>query len=254
MHLIKTVIIEDEKYAAIYLQNLLEEVAPDVSVIGRLESVAEAVKKLPALDPDLVLADIQLDDDLSFSIFEKTNWKKPVIFVTAYDSYAIRAFKVNGIDYLLKPCDEEELRMALDKFRNSGNLFNVNLQETIKLLSNRSLQEYKERFAVTIGSRILSIPVSDVAYFYFANRVTYLVKTDGQKYPYTESLDSIYHSLNPSLFFRVNRSFIIQHKAIDKIESHAGRSISLSLKPIPPEGMITVSKDRITEFKYWLDK
>jgi DNA-binding LytR/AlgR family response regulator len=252
--LIKTVIIEDEKYAAIYLQNLLEEVAPDVDVIGRLESVSEAIKKLPALNPDLVLADIQLDDDLSFSIFEKTGWKKPVIFITAYDSYAIRAFKVNGIDYLLKPCDEEELKIALDKFRNNGSQLGANLQDTIKLLANRSLPEYKERFAVTIGSRILSINVNEVAYFYFASRVTYLVKTDGQKYPYTDSLDSVYHLLNPSQFFRVNRSFIIQHQSIDKIESHAGRSITISLKPLPLEGTITVSKDRITEFKYWLDK
>lgn len=252
--MIRTVIIEDEKYAAVYLQQLLEEVAPDIEVIERLESVSQAVRKLPLLNPDLVFADIQLDDDLSFSIFEQLNWKKPVIFITAYDTYAIRAFKVNGIDYLLKPCDEEELRIAIDKYRNNGSQLMYNLQDTLRLLSNRGAQEYKERFAISLGSRILSIPVNEIAYFYYANRASCLVKTDGQKYPYTDSLDNIHLMLNPTHFFRVNRNYIIQHASIDRIESHAGRSISITLKPLPPEGTITVSKDRITEFKYWLDK
>lgn len=253
--MIKAVIIEDEKYAARFLQSLLQSIAPDVEVLAILENIAEAVDQLPLLNPDLVLADIQLEDGVSFTVFEKLNWKKPVIFITAYDSYAIRAFKVNGIDYLLKPCDEEELKLALEKYRNSA-LHEAagNLQEAIQLLAHRNEVTYKERLAVTIGSRILSIPVAEVAYFYFANRTTYLVKTDGQKYPYTESLDSLYHLLNPAHFFRVNRNYILQHLAIDKIESHAGRSITVTLKPMPAEGTIAVSKDRITEFKYWLDK
>jgi DNA-binding LytR/AlgR family response regulator len=253
--MIKAAIIEDEKYAALFLQDLLTKAAPDVEVVAMLENIADAVAKLPLLNPDLVFADIQLEDGVSFSIFEKLNWKKPVIFITAYDSYAIRAFKVNGIDYLLKPCDEEELKIALEKFRNTvinGSV--IDLKETIKLLFGKNNEEYKERFAVTLGSRILSIPVGEIAYFYFANRATFIVKTDGQKFPYTESLDSLYHLLNPSHFFRANRNYIFQHNAIDKIENHAGRNIIVSLKPAPAEGSITISKDRITEFKYWLDK
>jgi DNA-binding LytR/AlgR family response regulator len=253
--MIKVVIIEDEKYAARFLHDLVTAVAPDVEVLAMLENIAEAVEKLPVLNPDLVLADIQLEDGVSFSVFEKLKWKKPVIFITAYDSYAIRAFKVNGIDYLLKPCDEEELKMALEKYRNSMmNETTVNLQDTIKLLVNRNKEDYKERFAVIIGSRILSIPIIEIAYFYFVNRTTYLVKTDGQKFPYSESMDTLYHLLNPSHFFRINRNYILQHQAIDKIENHAGRNIIVTLKPLPAEGSITVSKDRITEFKYWLDK
>ncbi len=253
--MIKAVIVEDEKYAAIFLQDLLKSIALDVEVVAMLENIAEAVALLPSLNPDLVFADIQLEDGISFSIFEKLNWKKPVIFITAYDSYAIRAFKVNGIDYLLKPCDEEELKLALEKYRNASiNNAAINLQETIKLLSNRSKVEYKERFAVMIGSRILSIPVDDIAYFYFANRVTYIVKNDCQKYPYSDSLDSLYNLLNPSQFFRANRNYILQHDAIEKIENHSGRNIIVTLKPMPAEGTITISKDRITEFKYWLDK
>ncbi|MFY8025457.1 MAG: LytR/AlgR family response regulator transcription factor [Sediminibacterium sp.] len=252
--MIKTVIIEDEKYAAIYLEELLENIAPDVEVIGKIESVSDAIKILPRLNPDLILADIQLDDDVSFTIFEKLHWKKPIIFITAYDSYAIRAFKVNGVDYLLKPYDEEELKMALEKYRNNMLSHGFNLKDTIQLLSKKTNQEYKERFAIILGSRILSIPVQDIAYFFYANRVTYLVKSDGTKYPYTDSLDSIYHLLNPNHFFRVNRNYIIYHSAIEKIENHAGRSITITLNPISVEGTIAVSKDRITEFKYWLDK
>lgn len=254
--MIKAVIIEDEKYAALFLNDLLTKVAPDIEVVAMLENIAEASAQLPLLNPDLIFADIQLDDGVSFSIFEQLNWKKPVIFITAYDSYAIRAFKVNGIDYLLKPCDEEELKLALDKYRNTSSIKGaaINLHETIKLLSNKNKEDYKERFAVMIGSRILSIPVNEIAYFYFANRATYLVKNDGQKFPYTESLDSLYNLLNPTQFFRANRNYILQHAAIDKIENHAGRNIIVTLKPIPAEGSITISKDRITEFKYWLDK
>lgn len=253
--MIKAVIIEDEKYAALYLQELLKNIAPDVEVTGILENIADAIVQLPSLNPDLVFADIQLEDGISVSIFEKLNWKKPVIFITAYDSYAIRAFKVNGIDYLLKPCDEDELKIALDKFRNTS-VYNaaINLQETIKMLTDRNQESYKVRFAVMLGSRILSIPVYEIAYFNYVNRITYLVKTDGQRLPYTESLDNLYSLLDPSDFFRINRNYILHHQAIDKIENHAGRNLIVSLKPIPAEGTITVSKDRITEFKYWLDK
>lgn len=253
--MIKAVIIEDEKYAALFLQDLLKTAAPDIEVIAVLENIADAVSKLPSLSPDLVFADIQLEDGVSFAIFEKLNWKRPVIFITAYDSYAIRAFKVNGIDYLLKPCDEEELKLALEKYRNTViNGAAINLQETIKLLSNKNKEAYKERFAVTLGSRILSVSIADIAYFFFANRITYLVKYDGQKFPYTESLDSLYNLLNPSQFFRANRNYIIKHASIDKVESHGGRNIIVTLKPLPVEGSINISKDRITEFKYWLDK
>jgi DNA-binding LytR/AlgR family response regulator len=255
MQMIKAVIIEDEKYAALFLKDLLKGVAPDIEVMAMPENVMEASAQLPLLNPDLVFADIQLDDGVSFSIFEKLNWKKPVIFITAYDSYAIRAFKVNGIDYLLKPCDEEELKIAVEKYRTTSfNSVSANLEETIKMLHSRNKEAYKERFAVTIGSRIISVPAGDIAYFFFANRATYLVKYDGQKFPYTESLDNLYGLLNPSRFFRINRNYILQHSAIDKIETHAGRNIIITLKPLPAEGSINVSKDRITEFKYWLDK
>jgi len=253
--MINAVIIEDEKYAAQFLQDVLSAKAPDIQVVAKLESVADAIGALPTLNPDLVFADIQLEDGVSFSVFEQLNWKKPVIFITAYDMYAIRAFKANGIDYLLKPCDEDELHIALEKFRNFTADANLSpLQEAIKLISASQKETYKERFAITLGSRILSISVNEIAYFYFANKITYLVKQDGQKFPYSDSLDSLYHLLDPAKFFRANRNYIFQHSAIDKIESHAGRNIIVTLQPLPAEGGISISKDRITEFKYWLDK
>ncbi|MCU0469172.1 MAG: LytTR family DNA-binding domain-containing protein [Arcicella sp.] len=253
--MIKVVIIEDERHAARFLNDLLATVAPDVEVVAMFENIAESVEKLPILNPDLVLADIQLEDGVSFSIFEKLKWKKPVIFITAYDTYAIRAFKVNGIDYLLKPCDEEELKLALEKYRsNKANDTTTNLQDAISLLINHNKETYKERFAIVIGTRIHSIPIAEIAYFYFANKSTYLVKTDGKKFPYSESMDSLYHLLNPAHFFRINRNYILQHQAIDRIEQYAGRNITVTLKPLPAEGSIVVSKDRISEFKGWLDK
>lgn len=254
--MIRTVIIEDERYAARYLADLLQKIAPDVQVLACLESVAEGMSELPLLQPDLILADIQLEDGLSFSIFEQLKWKRPVIFITAYDAHAIRAFKVNGIDYLLKPCDADELRLALDRFRTmtiSGSF--TALQDTLLMLQqNRQVSNFKERFAVTLGSRIVSIDVRDIAYFFYANRLTYIVRHDGQKFPYTESLDFIGNLLNPVDFFRINRNYLVHHKCIQKIESQMGRHITLSLQPQPAEGSLAVSKDRITEFKCWLDQ
>jgi len=246
------VIIEDEKYAAQFVANLLSDNAPDMEVVGIIESVEEGIKELPVLMPDLVLADIHLEDGLSFKIFESLQWKKPVIFITAYDAYAIRAFKVNGIDYLLKPVDEEALLAALQKFRDTT--FSGNFGELFARLQNRSSETYKERFAITIGTRMVSIPVNDIAYFFYQNKNILIVGHSGQKYPYAESLDQLSTLLDPVKFFRINRSYIIAHVAIQKIEVYAGRNMVVSLSPEPAGGALQVSKDRITEFKYWLDK
>ncbi|ULQ55929.1 LytTR family DNA-binding domain-containing protein [Flavihumibacter rivuli] len=249
----KLVIIEDEKYAANYLKELVKDLAKDMEVVEVMESIADAKKRLPAINPDLVLADIHLEDGLSFEIFESLQWKKPVIFITAYDAYAIRAFKVNGIDYLLKPIDEEELQASLDKFRNAS--LNTNLESLYSriLELQKGGNHYKERFAISIGNKLLSIPVKDIAYFFFQNKTCFIQLFDGQKYPYTESLDHLSAVLNPADFIRVNRNYLISHAAIDKTEVYAGRNISIQLNPPAAEGSIVVSKDRITEFKCWLD-
>ncbi|MCU0395082.1 MAG: LytTR family DNA-binding domain-containing protein [Chitinophagaceae bacterium] len=248
------IIIEDERHAALFLQEQLAQVAPDMQVLAMLESVEEALVKLPALRPDLVLADIQLEDGLSFTIFERLQWRGPVVFITAYDAYAIRAFKINGIDYLLKPCNEAELAAAIRKYRQQAGVLS---QETLlNLLKTAQMARpaFKERFAVQLGARIWSVPVGQVGYFYFSNRVTYLVTLDGQRLPMHDSLDAISAEVDPALFFRVNRSYLVQHGAIERIESHAGRNILLMLQPASPEGSVAVSKDRIAEFKSWLNR
>ena len=248
----RVVIIEDEKYAAQFVANLVKDIAMDMEIVAIIESAEEAIQQLPSLAPDLVLADIHLEDGLSFGVFETIQWKRPVIFITAYDAYAIRAFKVNGIDYLLKPVDEDALATALQKFRETS--FSGNFQELFARLQNREGNSYKERFAITIGTRMLSVPVQDIAYFFYQNKNTLIITHNGQKLPYTESLDQIHNILDPGQFFRINRNYIISHKAIQKIEVYAGRNMVLSLHPEPAEGTLQVSKDRITEFKYWLDK
>ena len=248
----RVVIIEDEKYAAQFVAGLVDDNALDMEIVGVVESVEDGIKQLPALAPDLVLADIHLEDGLSFKIFETLQWKKPVIFITAYDAYAIRAFKVNGIDYLLKPVAEDALVAALQKFRETS--FSGNFQELFSKLQNRNSETYKERFAITIGTRMVSIPVQDIAYFYYQNKNIILVCHNGQKYPYTESLDQLSVVLDPVKFFRINRTYIISHPSIDKIDVYAGRNMVVTVKPAPAEGTLQISKDRITEFKCWLDK
>lgn len=252
--MINAVIIEDEFYAASFLKDQLRQVAPDIEVVATLESIADAVKQLPLLKPSLVFADIQLEDGLSFSIFEQLKWKGPVIFITAYDAYAIRAFKVNGIDYLLKPFDVEGLRFAIDKFRTADSVQQDDkLQHLIDALkSNHSV--FKERFAIQLGTRLISVTVAEVAYFCFGNRVTYLVTASGQRFPLHESLDKVNAQVDPRFFFRINRSYLIHHRAIERIDSHAGRNITVQLQPAAADGLISVSKDRITEFKNWLDQ
>lgn len=250
--MIRVAIIEDEKYAAAFLEELLQTVAPDAEVVASLASIEEAVRMLPVLQPSLVLADIQLEDGLSFSIFEQLQWAGPVIFITAYDAYAIRAFKANGIDYILKPCSEADLAAAFDRFRRQQAVASSQLLTMLQQLKATD-KAYRERFAVQLGVRLLSVPVADVAYFEFERRVTYLVSFEGQRFPISDSLDSLVVDLDPKRFFRINRSMLIAHKAIQRIEMHAGRQISVQLQPAYAQGMAVVSKDRITEFKAWLN-
>ena len=250
----RIVIIEDEKYAADFLKNMLQEIAPDMQVVAVWENIETATSQLLKTNPDLILADIQLEDGVSFAIFEQIHWQKSVIFITAYDSYALRAFKLNSIDYLLKPIDEESLQLALEKFR--ANSLNTNLESLQEKLQKIDFQAttFKERFAITIGTRLHSISVAEIAYFVYEQKSVTIITQKGQKFPYAESMDNLMNVLNPTHFFRINRNYIINHSSIEKIEVYAGRSIFVNLNPLPREGGISVSKDRISEFKAWLDK
>lgn len=253
----KTVIVEDEHIAAQNLERILKIIAPDVEVLAVLLSVEESVEWLslnPA--PDLLFLDIHLADGSSFGIFDKIDVKCPVIFTTAYDEYALKAFEVNSVDYLLKPINQKNLERAMDKFRNrmQSNV-SPDTQAIADLLSSfRTTQKsYKSNLLVPQKDKLIPLSVDKIACFYTENKAVYAIMGDGRKFMLDSTLDDLYHQLNPELFFRANRQFIVSHKAIVDISIWFGSKVSVNLNVEVPERII-VSKARVTEFKQWFTK
>jgi DNA-binding LytR/AlgR family response regulator len=252
--MIRTLIIEDEQPAALRLEKLLTSLDRDIKILKILDTVESAVKWFEVNpQPDLIMLDIQLGDGLSFDIFRKVKVDSYVIFTTAYDEYAIKAFEVNSIDYLLKPVDEGRLENSLKKykkFKSSSQSDNINkLLETIESRNDR----YKKRFVVSIANKIKIVETNDVAFFYSKEKNTFLCTSDNRHYPLDFSLDHIEEMLNPELFFRVNRQFIVQLKSISKIDILSKSRIKLQTNPSSTEE-IMVSSARTSEFRQWLDK
>jgi DNA-binding LytR/AlgR family response regulator len=247
-------IVEDEKLAAGRLEQLLKECDTSISVLSKIESVNETVKWLNNHpEPDLIFLDVQLEDDLSFAIFEKIQIKTPVIFTTAFDEYAIKAFKLNSIDYLLKPVNKEELQAALKKYQTWIKDYKpVDLRALLDTI-NKSSSEYKSRFIITAGSRIKTIGISEVAYFYSEEGITFLVTRQKAEYPIDLSLEKLADQINPDEFFRVNRQFILHIHAITNIHVYPKSRLRVELIP-PPDKEIFVSLDKVTAFKDWLDR
>ncbi|GAB2576014.1 LytR/AlgR family response regulator transcription factor [Spirosoma areae] len=255
------VIIEDENLTAKRLESLLHKYDPDITVLARIPSVAEAVAWLgqphPALD--LVFMDIHLEDDLGFRIFELTQLTTPVIFTTAYDEYMIQAFKVNSIDYLLKPINYNELVAAIEKFKALKNQFGQaipttsDLETLLNLLGKSKQTDFKERFMITVGTKIRSIETSDIAYFYLEEKVVFLVTKEGLTLPVDYSLDKLTQLLNPRQFFRVSRQFLVALPAIQTIHAFSAGKLKLDMSP-KSRHEVFVSGDRMTEFKEWLGK
>jgi DNA-binding LytR/AlgR family response regulator len=248
------VIIEDENLAAERLEEMIRSYDATIRVLARIESVKEAVQWLtsnPA--PDLIFLDIQLEDDLSFSIFDKTEVLAPVIFTTAFDEFAIKAFKLNSIDYLLKPISKEDLKRAIDKFKSwTRGTSNMEIKALMKELF-QSKPEYKNRIIVNTGSRIKSISMDEVAYFYSELGMTFVVTANKSEYPIDLSLDKLLLQLNPLEFFRINRQFLIQIHSIRNIHVFPKSRLKLELYPPHPKEVF-VSLDRVTDFKEWLDR
>ncbi len=240
-------IIEDEKPAVRRLQRMLAKEGLQVDPI--LHSVAEAIKwfrQHPA--PDLILADIQLSDGLSFDIFKTIPLHSAIIFTTAYDQYAIKAFKLNSIDYLLKPVKQAELHFALQKFKQNKPK-EVDILQLIKSL--QSDQIYKKRFTVQYGMHLQSIPIEAIAYFYSQDKATWLVTSGGDEFICEPSLDALEPVLHPEDFFRINRQFIISRKVIkDIVQYGSGRLKIVLSKKMPQE--IIVARQRVKAFKIWL--
>ena len=245
------VIIEDEKPSARLLERKLNAIGVEVNM--KLHSVEDSIEwfiKNP--EPDLIFLDIQLSDGLSFEIFETVKIVAPVIFTTAYDEYAIQAFKLNSIDYLLKPIDKNELTFAVDKFKSNFQNQNkeVNLSEIKNLISNNS-KVYKKRFTVNIGSSIKIFNTSDIACFYSQDKTSYLLTNAGRSYIQDSSLDKIYDTLDPEVFFKVNRKYVLNINEIKDIISYSNSRLKVNLNT-PTEDDIIVARDRVKDFKNWL--
>lgn len=248
-----TIIIEDEKPAARLLQRKLEKLNVNTGVM--LHSVAEALEWFSANEhPDLIFLDIQLSDGLSFEIFEKTEIKSAVIFTTAYDEYALKAFKLNSIDYLLKPIDEDDLAAAVSKFRSRApkqQNVSFDFEQIKKMLGNPFEKAYKKRFTVSIGQHLKVISTEEIECFYSENKGTYIHTSDNRDYLVESTLELLEQELDPLAFFRVSRKFIIPMTAIREIVRYSNSRLKVIL-PTYKQDEVIVSREKVAEFKSWL--
>ncbi|WP_345073366.1 LytTR family DNA-binding domain-containing protein [Hymenobacter fastidiosus] len=247
-------LLEDEFPAAERLQRLLLQVAPDARVVAVLDSVAAAVAWLtdqPA--PDLIISDIQLADGLSLDIFDQVLVRSPVVFATAYDAYALRAFKANSIDYLLKPIKLAELQAALLKLREWRTpLAPARQLETLRDSLPRPERQYKTRFLVRSGEQLLPLPARTVAWFQSRHEITTLVATDGRRYVVDYTLEQLEKLLEPQHFFRLNRQLITHLQAVQRLHPHFNGKLKLDLSPAPTDEVL-VSREKAGAFKSWLE-
>jgi DNA-binding LytR/AlgR family response regulator len=250
----KTVIIEDEKLAQERLEELINQVDSSIEVTAKLASVEESIKWLKKNEPDLIFLDIQLEDGLSFEIFDKVTIDVPVIFTTAYDQYAIKAFKLNSIDYLLKPIRKAELEEALNKYKNIKNSYLRDFEDVFKSIMNKEIS-YKKRFLVQYGQKIKKVETEEIAYFYAMEKNVFMTTYEKSNYPVNYSLDKLTEILDPEKFFRINRKMIISFDAIKNMIPFSRSRIKIELNPpAPKEVEALVSVERASSFKEWLDK
>ena len=249
-------IAEDEIGASRNLIAILEELEPQCNILAILESVQETItwiKNNPP--PDIAFFDIQLSDDNVFKVFKKTRVNFPVVFATAYDKYAIRAFKVNSIDYILKPVNVKSVKHALRQFKQLME-FNLSVREEkilnmLEDIKSEQSRHYKKSFLVQFKDRLIPIGVSDLAYFFIEHGVIYGITTNNQKYAIDHNLEAIAHQLDPEMFFRANRQFIISRQAVKEINPYFNER--LSIKVIPQASVhIIISKGRAANFKAWI--
>lgn len=247
-------IIEDEEPAYKRLQKMLKELEPGHTLPDQIVSVYSALKWFKENDaPDLIISDIQLSDGVSFEIFKQVDIKCPVIFTTAYDQYAIEAFKVNSIDYLLKPVKKEELGKAITKFKALTPALTAPAIDINKLL--QSLQpagtDYKKRFVVRYGEHIKTIDIEDVVYFYTEDKATFMCTKDARRFVVDFNLDTLDSMLDPKIFFRINRQYIISIHSIAEMFAYSKSRVLIKLNPAARHETI-VSTERSSDFKHWL--
>jgi len=248
----KVFIVEDEAPAARRLSKMVMGLYPDTKIIGTADSIESAVRFLSAgHQPDLVFLDIQLADGLSFDIFNQVELSTPVIFTTAFDQYTLRAFKVNSIDYLLKPIDENELKQAIEKHLHLHARNDVLLAQQIRnLLDDFNKPKYRERIMIRKGSQFFHIKTSEVAYFYADDKLCFAVDTTGAKHLVENTLSQLEQQLMPTEFFRINRHMLVHIEAIKKVHSWLGSRLKLELMPESKIDTV-VSREKVGAFKDW---
>ncbi len=248
----RVLIVEDEQLAVDKLKMLLTKIDPGLHVVAVLSSVSETVQWLSMQAADLVFLDINLSDDISFKIFEQIEVETPIIFTTAYDEYAIKAFKQNSLDYILKPVSQEELSAAIEKYykyKSRAGDFDKNIKAMIAQYASR---HYKSRLLINYGGKSRSIAVSDIAYLYAYEKGVYLTSFDNHTFLTEETLDTLHDLLDPAQFYRVNRKFLVNIQAIEEIHRYSTRRLKVDLTP-PPKFDVIVPAEKIRGFKQWLN-
>lgn len=250
----KVLIIEDEAPAFRRLQRILEELRTDIKILDVIDTVQDSIQWLKANQtPDLIFMDIQLADGISFEIFDSIEITTPVIFTTAYDEYTLKAFKVNSIDYLLKPINKELLEKSLQKFSNLRDAYSggINIKEILNSIQPES-KNYKKRFLVRSKDQLISIKTAEIAFFFTENGTVYLRTLKGNKFHLDTTLDTLEYQLDPQVFYRLNRQHLIHLDSIISSHSYDKGKIMVEVKPKTNLPLI-VSRDKATDFKKWLD-
>ena len=250
----KVIIIEDEKPSARRLQRMLK--ALDIQADTLLHSVKESINWFENNDhPDLIFLDIQLSDGLSFEIFDAVEITSPIIFTTAYDEYALQAFKLNSIDYLLKPIDGEELKLAVNKYKSripKREPVTIDFNDIKKMLSNPIERDYKKRFSIKVGQHLKLINIDEIECFFSENKGTYLHTSEGRNYLLDTTLEHLETELDPDEFFRINRKFFVNIHAIKDMISYTNSRLQIKLNSYNEHDVI-VARERVKDFKEWLE-
>ncbi|MEO5998410.1 MAG: LytTR family DNA-binding domain-containing protein [Chitinophagaceae bacterium] len=255
-------IVEDEELAVRKLQKTLADVDSTASVVGVTESIESTVswlQKNPT--PDLILMDIELADGQSFEIFSRVEVKSPVVFTTSYDEFALKAFKVNSVDYLLKPIQKDELESALNKYRQIKGMYtpstspgDFNIDSLVKELQQKlQLKEFRKRFLVKHAQKLVSIEVDEIAYFFSDGRLNFFKTYDNRKFVVDYTMDELEVMLDPDKYFRISRSFYISVESVDQIHDYFGNRLLLHLKPAVDKEAL-VSREKVSDFKKWMGK
>lgn len=253
----RVLIIEDETLAAKRIRKMVEDLEPEAVIEGVTDSIEGSVDWLNQHQhPDIILMDIELADGQSFEIFNRVEVKSTIIFTTAYDEYAIRAFKVNSIDYLLKPIDPEELKKAFEKWKSRSvteipSAAKIDLDSIVLALREKNIPAYKKRFLVKQGQRLIPVDISEIAFFYTEDKVSFIRTFTDQRYMVDHSLDELEELLDPEDFFRANRQFIVSPKSLDGIHHHFNGKLKVNLRPVAGDEVF-VSRERAADFKNWL--